>query len=380
MRPKVLHVIPSLGQGGAERVLASLLSCQRLDLDHHVLSLLAEEPFFRFEALTLETLGLTRDSPLRHAAGTLHRLRRHVNSIKPDLVHGWLYHGNAFAIGAMGLGIPILWSIHNTTLSTISSKRATRFLNRVGAALSGWIPTQILYCSEAARNLHEQHGYEPSRSVVIYNGVDLSAFRFDPLRRSRLRAGLGLAEDEFAIAAFGRFDHQKNHAGIANAFSIIAETAPVKLLLAGAGCSPDNAQLSGILARAGILDRSVLLGARHDMDVLLSACDVVVIGSSYGEALPMIAIEAAAAGLPIVTTDVGDVARFAERPEDVVRHGNAEELAKAVLGVLARRAPAACRASIVKARAKILEPYSLEHMSRAYFDLYRKLIGQARDR
>ncbi len=376
MRPKILHVVPSLGQGGAERVLASLLNSQRLDFDHHILSLLAEGPFYRFEALTVETLGLTRNSPITQGAGKVHRLRRYVNSIRPDLVHGWLYHGNAFSVGAVGLGIPILWSIHNTTLSTTSSKRSTRLLNRAGAAVSGSVPKRILYCSEAARSVHEQIGYAPSRSVVVYNGVDLAAFRFDALRRSKLRAALELAEDEFVIAAIGRFDQQKNHCVIAKAFATVARSTGARLLLAGAGCSPRNTELMVMLEAVGIRDRSILLGPRHDMDALLSACDVVVIGSSYGEALPMIAIEAAAAGLPIVATDVGDVARFAEQPDDVVPCDDADAMSKALLRVQARRTRRARQKSPDEARAKMLEPYSLEHMSRAYLDLYRGLIGR----
>jgi glycosyltransferase involved in cell wall biosynthesis len=375
MRPKILHVVPSLGQGGSERVLAGLLSSQRPDVDHHVISLLAEDPFFRFEALTLETLGLTRESPLIQAVSTVHRLRCRVNSIRPDLVHGWLYHGNAFAAGAVGLGVPILWSIHNTTLSATSSKPLTRFLNRACAALSGSVPKRILYCSEAARDVHEQNGYEPGRSVVVYNGVDLTAFRFDALRRAELRAAFGLAEDEFAIAAIGRFDPQKNHGLIAKAFALTASRVHARLLLAGAGCTPDNTELSAMLEAVGIRDRSALLGARHDMDALLSACDVVVIGSSYGEALPMIAIEAAAAGLPIVAADVGDVARFAEQPDDVVPREDAVAMSRALLRVHARRARGVRQERLEGARAKMLEPYSLERMSHAYLDLYRGLIG-----
>lgn len=372
MRPKILHVVPSLGQGGAERVLANLLSSQRLSVDHHVLSLLADEPFFRFEA-PVETLGLTRESRPVQALGKLHQLRRHVNEIEPNLVHGWLYHGNAFSACAAGLGIPILWAIHNTTLSATNSKRSTRLLDRACAALSGYVPTRILYCSETARLVHERNGYAPSRSVVVYNGVDLSAFRFDALRRSKLRAALDLTEDEFAIAAIGRFDHQKNHRLIAKAFASVARRADARLLLVGAGCSADNTQLLAMLEAVGIRDRSILLGPRHDMDALLSACDVVVIGSSYGEALPMIAIEAAAAGLPIVATDVGDVARFALQPDDVVPCDDADAMSKALLRVQARHTR---RDGLDEARAKMLESYSLEHMSRAYLDVYRGLIGR----
>jgi glycosyltransferase involved in cell wall biosynthesis len=356
-------------------MLANLLSSQHLSVEHHILSLLAVEPFFRFEA-PIETLGLTKESPASQAPGKLHQLRRHVNRIAPDVVHGWLYHGNAFSVGAAGLGIPILWAIHNTTLSATHSKRSTRLLDRMCAALSRYIPERILYCSEAARLVHEQNGYAPDRSVVVYNGVDLAAFRFDAARRSRLRATLGLAEHEFAVAAIGRFDQQKNHGLIARAFASVAANADARLLLVGAGCSPDNPELLVLLEAAGIRNRCILLGPRHDMDALLSACDAVVIGASYGEALPMIAIEAAAAGLPIVATDVGDVARFALHPADVVPRDDAHAMSAALLRVQADRIRRVRQEGLCEARSKLLEPYSLEHMSHAYLDLYRKLIAR----
>jgi glycosyltransferase involved in cell wall biosynthesis len=375
MRPKVLHVIPSLGQGGAERVLANLLSSQRLSVDHHILSLLGDEPFFRFDA-PVETLGLTKKSSSARAPAKLHQLRRAVNRIAPDVVHGWLYHGNAFSVFASGLGIPILWSIHNTTLSATNSKRSTRLLDRACAAVSKCVPTRILYCSETARQVHESNGYAPSRSVVVYNGIDLCAFRFDILQRINVRSALGLTDHEFAIAAIGRFDPQKNHALIAKAFARVAASAHARLLLVGAGCTADNPELVAMLEAAGVLDRSILAGPRHDMGALLSACDVVVIGASYGEALPMVAIEAAAAGLPIVATDVGDVARFALQSGDIVPCDDADAMSKALLRVQARRTRCVRQESLDAARAKMLEPYSLEHMSRAYLDLYRRLIAR----
>jgi glycosyltransferase involved in cell wall biosynthesis len=375
MRPRVLHVIPSLGQGGAERVLASLLRCQRSSVDHHILSLLSDAPFFNFDAQGIETLGLSRDSAPVRALGKVYHLRRHVNRIAPDIVHGWLYHGNAFSVGGALSGIPIVWSIHNTTLSASKSKRSTRLLDRFCAALSGRIPARIVYCSETARLVHEQSGYSPDRGLIIYNGVDLLAFQFDAQRRAELRRALGLPEDEFVVGSIGRYDAQKNHPLVVEAFAGLARVAKARLLLAGAGCSPENTELSAMLERGGVGHSSVLLGARHDIDALLSAIDVLVIGSSYGEALPMIAIEAAAARLPIIATDIGDVARFAEQADDVVPPDNAEAMTKALLRVHARRNRTARLAGMDGARAALLEPYSLERMSRAYFDLYRELIG-----
>src|ERR1051326_7916021 len=90
MRLRVLHVIPALGQGGAERLLADLVSRME-DIEHHVLVMIREPPFFNLGNATCSQLGLHRG----HASL---RALRHARMVQretaPDLVHAWLYHGN----------------------------------------------------------------------------------------------------------------------------------------------------------------------------------------------------------------------------------------------------------------------------------------------
>jgi hypothetical protein len=120
-------------QGGAERILASLVAGNGSQADHTVVTLLAGEPFFPIAREKLFTLGLSQRSL---ALRPLWRLRQLIAERKPGVIQAWLYHGNFASIAAARLGIPIIWSIHNTTLSATHSKRMTRAINRMCAALS----------------------------------------------------------------------------------------------------------------------------------------------------------------------------------------------------------------------------------------------------
>src|ERR1700730_5961537 len=109
--PSVLHLIPSMDQGGAERILASLVAGEGSRGDHIVIALLAGEPFFPVEPEKFFTLGLAQRSP---ALRPFWRLRRLVAQRRPSVIHAWLYHGTLLPRPPRGLAIPTIWPIHTT--------------------------------------------------------------------------------------------------------------------------------------------------------------------------------------------------------------------------------------------------------------------------
>ena len=379
MKPSVLHVIPSMEQGGAERILASLVSGD-VSVDHTIVTILAGESFFPI-TVKLISLGLPNRSI---ALRPFWQFRQLVAQHRPGVIHAWLYHGNLVSAAAAGLGVPIIWSIHNTTLSVIHSKRMTRAINRLCAVLSHTLPAQIVYPGQGARSLHEQIGYSAKRGLVINNGIDLTPFRFDRESRHKLRAELGLEDGEFAVGCVARFDPQKNQKLIVNAFTRFAGNAPGKLVLVGRECSADNAKLRSWLTRFGVADRAILLGERSDVPAVMSALDVLVIGSSYGEAAPVVALEAAASGLPIVATQVGigvaegrDAAAFVLSPSHIVAIEDAEGMAHAILDVY-EHWNGVCRQERASRRRVLLADYSLDRMRGQYGELYRKVAANGR--
>ena len=369
MRSRVLHIIPALIQGGAEKLLFDLVS-RSPKIDMKVITLLADPPFFPLDARFLDSLAMQRG---RLSPRLLWRLRAKINEFRPDLIHAWLYHGNLFSLAAAGLSIPIVWSIHNTTLSAEHSKKLTRLANRLCARLSRRMPARIVYCAASAREVHERIGYDPARGLVIENGIDLEAFAFDGAARGRIRREIGLATEDYAVGSVARFDPQKNHRLLVEAFARAGLGERARLVLAGRGCTAENPQLTQWLDEFGVRERTVLFGQRHDVPAVLSALDLLVSASAYGEAMPLAIIEAAAVGLPVITTDVGDARALVLDPADVVAPATADSMAAAICRVRAHSdAPDLAQRKLAR-RDRIARDFSLAGTIARYHDLYRTL-------
>ena len=127
---------------------------------------------------------------LAFVAGTLTEgrspcLLAQVRTLKPDVIHAWMYHCNLLT--ACTLSTSIIWSIHNTTLPSGQTRLLTRTVDRLSAVLSPVVPARIVYCAEKARQEHEARGYMVSKGIVIRNGVDVACFP----PNERLRAANG---------------------------------------------------------------------------------------------------------------------------------------------------------------------------------------------
>ncbi|MFC7474689.1 glycosyltransferase [Dankookia sp. GCM10030260] len=375
---RIVHVVPAIGQGGAERVLAELVRHTPHVL-HRIVTLTAGPPFFDFGTADIVPLGLARGEVSLTA---LRRAREAARDFAPDVVHGWLYHGN-LAGSLMALrGVPLLWSVHNTSLPRDGSKWLTRQIARLGGplsrlSLSRLAPDRIVYCSPSARAWHEQRlGYRPGPGGVIGNGVDFAAFAFDPTARAKLRAAWGLAETQVAIGTIGRFDPQKDHAGIATALALLDRRDAV-WVLAGDGCHPANPALAAILDRHGLRSRSLPLGPRGDMPAILSALDLLVIGSAFGEAMPVVAVEALANDLPVVATRVGSVEPLVGDPARLAMPRHPADLARAI-GAAWPGPPAGRRlGAVVGRRVGLAADYAVGAMAASYHQLYRDLAPAA---
>lgn len=364
---RIVHIIVGVGQGGAEKILAEVVNAGAGGLEHHVVALLAGEPYFPMNAASFQSLGLTRG---QLSPGAVRRLRAIVRSLKPHLVQGWLYHGNFASLFVRDLSPILLWSIHNTDLPAGSSKLSTRLIDRLCALCSRIAPDRIIYASAPARRVHERLGYAPAKGTVIENGIDLDAFRPRAEARSQVRRALDVSERERLIGCIARFDPQKDHRTLIRSFGFVARQRPnARLALVGDGCTGQNAALRQWLQEDGMAERALLLGQRSDIGAVMSALDALVISSAYGEALPLVALEAAAIGLPVVATDVGEVRPFVIDPEDIVPPRNPERLAAAMLRALNRERDLASEPERAR-RRRLEQRFSLAAMVARYGEVY----------
>jgi glycosyltransferase involved in cell wall biosynthesis len=193
-------------------------------------------------------------------------------------------------------GTAMVHTVHN--LAGKEAGRLGRAIHRY-AFRHGVTPVAI--AGEVARSIRAIYGVEPE---TILNGIETRVFQRTEARLPwRLANGFN-AEDVLIVSA-ARLDPQKNPLALLEAFATAAAGDPrCRLLLAGEGSLREAAGERA--AQLGIAGQVSFLGVRADMPELLSACDVFALASGW-EGHPLSAMEAMAAGLPVVATAVGGV-------------------------------------------------------------------------
>ena len=304
---------------------------------HEVISLTTAGPVAdRIRTIGVRVIALgARPSPLALVPAVV-RLWRHLRRSKPDVVQTWMYHADLIGgVVARLAGVrAVVWGLHAGLLPPPGEKRFMKLMVRIAAVLSRVVPRTIVCCSETSRVVHEAVGYDPARMVVIENGFEPAAL-VEADRRSAARRALGIDDGDEVVGRVARFHPQKDYATMVAAAALVVAVRPgVRFVFVGKDITEANDELWHEIVSAGI-DRSVLLlGERDDMDDVYDALDVAVSSSRFGEALPLVVGEAMARGIPVVSTDVGDVREILGDDVDVVPAAEPGLLADAIVKLL----------------------------------------------
>lgn len=377
---RVLHVITALGVGGAERMLLKLLGARALSrFEQRVVAMLPggamAEPMRAAGALVHE-LDFLGGVPVLGGALGLARLAR---SYKPDIVQGWLYHGNlggALARAAMRQRVPLVWGIRQS----LTSLEAENLFAKVGIALNrigSGHPDRLLFNSRASMAQHRDFGFKLARADYLPNGFETSGFAPDADARGRWRAAWGVDDGTVVFGLLARYHPSKDHAGFLQAARRVRDSRPsTRFVMAGTGVETGNEALMRSVHDAGLVDHVELLGERRDVPSVLAALDVYV-SSSASEAFSNSVGEAMSCALPCVVTDVGDSQSIVGDTGRVVPPRNPAALAAAMIAMFdigsARRAVLG-----TQARQRILADFDIEAVAERYAALYGTLTQGAR--
>lgn len=307
------------------------------------------------------------------------KLRAIVREFAPDLVQGWMYHGNLAALLARATlkTKPIVcWNIRQTLYDIDKEKRLTKAVIKFGSWLSRK-PDTIIYNSRVSATQHEEQGYCDAVRKIIPNGFDADVFRFDAEARTRVRAELGIGDSDIVIGNVARYHPMKDHRGLIEAAATVKRSLPqARFVFVGDGVDATQAPLVDEIGARGLTDSILLLGERLDIPKVLSAFDAFTLTSAWGEGFPNAIGEAMACELPCVVTDIGDSAAIVDRFGTVVPPGDPDALAAALLAVLAET-PERRREIGRGARERIRSVYSLAAVTADYEALYDGLLGFA---
>ena len=180
------------------------------------------------------------------------------------------------------------------------------------------------YC--ACSKIAGESKYTPhivkNKMIVLNNGVDLSKFQYNTSIRENIRQKYHISKDTFVVGHVGRFSYQKNHEYLINIFKeLLNQEKNAILMLVGSGELESEIKIQ--VDELGLKNYVLYCGNVNNVNDYMQAMDIFVLPSRY-EGLPIVGVEAQAAGLPIVVSeyvskelDMGKNVTFLPLAEDV---------------------------------------------------------------
>ncbi len=302
-----------------------------------------------------------------------------IRGFRPDIVHthtakaGFMGRSAIVAAFPRGGRPKVVHTFHGHVLEGYFGPGRAALYRRLETGLAR-VTDRLIGVSEATIDDLVRLGVAPREKFTrVPLGLDLDAIAepADGLRE-RTRSDLGIGEAEVACIFVGRIAPIKRVDRLLDAFAGAYEQVPrLRLLVVGDG--PDRTELEARARTLGIANRVSWLGYRSDLDALFAAADLGVL-SSDNEGTPVSLIEAGAAGLPAVATDVGGVAEVVEPGCGAVVPAGDTAAISSALAELARDDGARIAAG-ERARGRILDTYSYASLRRAIDGIYSELLG-----
>ena len=299
---------------------------------------------------------------------------------RPDIVHTHTakagFVGRLAALAALRPRPAIVHTYHGHVLEGYFGPATERAYRSIEALLARRSDC-LIGVSQATVDDLVRLGVAPrARFRVVPLGLDLEPFASGPATdRSRLRAELGIGEDEVVATFVGRVVPIKRVDFLLRATALALGTTRLRVLIVGDG--DIRPRLEALARELGIADAVSFLGYRRDLPAIAAASDLAVL-SSANEGTPVWLIEAAAAGRPAVATAVGGVADVVTADSGIVVPPGGQQ---AFADALARLASdSALRARLgAGARERARRRYSASRLVADIEALYDELMSRRRD-
>lgn len=280
----------------------------------------------------------------------------HVNSYVP---------GNYVRLAALLMRVPLIidhW--HGFTRLNLKRRVICRVLGR-------FTDLSLAVCQGVRTYVLKHCWLDPARVKVVYNGVEQALFQ-RPRPAGAVRRDLGLPEEVPLLGLVARLDHWgKGHKELFTAMTLLSEQHPCHALIVGDGRR--RGEMQQMAQDLGLSPRIHFLGNRQDVPDLLAAMDIFVL-PSHSEGVSLALLEAMAAGLPVIVSEVGGLPEVVQHEENglLIPVGDAEALAHSLSRVL--RDPLWAQTLGEKARREVKTRFSLERLGQEINAIYDELV------
>ena len=298
---RILHLVDSLEIGGMERMIVTLAGYQkRQGHDVEVATLLRAGSFAKdLQRLSIPVTNFAKPQGFSFSTGQA--IRNTLDRLEADVLH--THNPVPLIYGRLGGGLKRKLKFINTRHDMglhLSSPKA-HFLYRIARA--GNVAT-VAVCRPAFDRFIANGEFSKSTSSVIPNGINLDQFKnCSPEQSTALRRSFAANRETFVMGTVGRLNPVKAQERMVELCGdLLSVGVPVKLVLAGDGQCRRDLELK--VNQLGIASHVSFIGETQDVPSFLHSLDLFLL-TSHTEGYSMALVEASAAGLPILATNVG---------------------------------------------------------------------------
>jgi len=361
----VLHVVSRLPLGGVENMLMKVVRGYDRDRFNPIICCMKEggevadslkQSGFRVEIL---------DKMQGHGFDwrTVIALYKFIKNENIHILRTHQYHANLYGrIAGLLAGVPVIIpSFHSRYVSPAEPKMHRRLLN----SMLGHFSDALVAVSPAVySDIIKYDKVDSSKIKVIYNGVKISDFSPD-VPKAENRKKLNLPEDVFIIGSVGRLKEEKGHK-----FLIEAASRLENVCVALAGDGPLMDELKALADKFRV--KCIFMGMMppEKIPVFLKSLDVFCFPSLW-EGFPTALIEAMAAGLPVVATDIPSNREIADDAGILVAASRKEDLAGPLKMLFEDRL---LRDEMGRRAKEKIQKFSIENTVKTYQDLFNEIL------
>jgi len=361
---RVLHIIPTLATGGAEKLILEtvpLLNKRGIQTDVLVLKG-GDEPFYKqlkeLDCCNLYSLGNGSVYNPSHIFKILPYLKKY------DLIHSHLFSAQYFvALAKMisFLKIPIIFTEHNT-----SNRRMQSWIFKIPERIVYSLYHKVVCITEEVCTVLKNHtNIKSDKLIIIENGINFKKFN-QAIPYEKCAIDKNINQSDFLLIQVAGFRIQKDQFTLIK--SLVHLPSYVKLVLVGDGENRSNCEQ--LTSQLHLLDRVFFLGIRTDIPELLKTVDVIVLSTKY-EGLSLSSIEGLASGKPFIGSDVPGLTDIVNGTGIQFPLGDDKKLAEEILKLMSdkdyyRQTALRC---VEKAKS-----YDIDLMVDKTIDLYKQVL------
>ena len=356
MKIKVAVVLPYFGNGGAENMVAHLVS--HLDLDQVNVQVFciygnAQKNHLEDEVRSHGVEIIYIGKGLGFSPSAVFKLYKALNKFKPDVIHTHLMACMYSAPWILLHRIKMLHTIHSIPKAE-NNYKIRRIVMTILYKIRKAVPVAI--SSENQRLIAEYYRLKIDSIEVVDNPVVTKKFYHN-----------GYDNEYIMLVTVGRLSKEKNQGLLIQVLAnLVKEYPKIKLRIIGDG--KERETLRQKATDLNLQSNIEFTGNVPDVENYLCDADIFVLSSLY-EGVPLSILEAMAAGLPIVSTDVGGVKDIVTDNGILVNSGDVDAMTQAILKLIRDRT---LRLKYGEHSLANVKKYDIENVSKHYIDLYKK--------